>query len=219
MKTNPMKNMKQLSILGIIAICISTLHAQIPGYVQGDENYSLTLAFHNIDTLLVVVPHNYTITAQDKTDIENYVFWDQYQKKPVYVYKTETELTQEDEARHLQFYGPFSDFKLAEIQNIPVKQTKGGFLFGNESFTLPTDAFFYINDEATRLYTCRNSTQQQHPYANYAAGYFPFYIFRGNEVYLSGNCSNNTGEMHVNYINTMRAQYFETIKTKHLFYA
>lgn len=179
-------------MLGVLIFCTTSLQAQITDYIQGDENYTLTLAFHKTDTLLVVVPHNYKITDEEKTDIENYVFWDQHQKKPLYTYKTETELTQEDQLRNLQFYGPFSEFHLAEIQDIPVKQVEGGFSFNNEMFTRPTDSFFYLNDEATRLYTCRNSTQVWHQYANLAAGYFPLYIFRGTELYLSGYCLNIT---------------------------
>lgn len=206
---------KKITLIGILLICICSTHAQIPGYIQGDEDYTLTLAFHKADTVLVVVPHNYHITKQEKTDIENYVFWEQYQKKPIYLYKTEAEFKPDDAARNLQFYGPFFDFELAEIQNIPFKQIEDGFLFNNEIFNKPEDAFFYINDEATRLYTCRNSTQVWHQYTNYAAGYFQLYIFRGIEVYLSGFCSNNLGGPRVNYIYKMREPYFETISTRH----
>jgi len=209
-----MKKSTKVWMLGVLMFCVCSLQAQIPDYIQGDENFTLTLAFHKADTLLVVVPHNYKITDQEKTDIENYVFWDQYQKKPVYKYITETELTQKDLFRNLQFYGPFCDFQLAEIRNIPIKQVKDGFIFNNEVFSKPTDAFFYINDEATRLYTCRNSTQVFHQYANLAAGYFQLYIFRGTELYLSGYCSNKTNQPKVNYIFKMRLPYFETIATK-----
>lgn len=201
-------------IMGIFMFCNVALQAQIPGYISGDENYTLALAFHKADTVLVVVPHNYNITNQEKTDIENYVFWGQYQKKPVYVYKTETELTAEDFSGNIQFYGPFCDFQLAEIQRIPLKQVDGGFLFNNEAFTRPDDSFFYINDEATRLFTCRNSTQTWHPYVNYAAGYFQLYIFRGNKVYTSGFCSGNSGKPRVNDIPKMQEPYFETISTR-----
>ncbi|MFO7621827.1 MAG: hypothetical protein R6W81_11285 [Bacteroidales bacterium] len=200
---------------GVLMACTLSLQAQVNGYIPGDENYTQTLQFHNIDTLLVVVPHNYSISDQEKTDIENYVFWDQYQKKPVYVYKRETELTKKDELRNLQFYGPFCEFQLAEVQNIPFKQVDGGFLFNGEVFANPADAFFYINDEATRLYTCRNSTQAWHQYANFAAGYFPLYIFRGIDLYLSGYWSSVTCQPRVNSIPQMRQSYFETIATRH----
>lgn len=207
--------LSKISMIGASMLISWSLHAQIPGYIQGDENYTLTLAFHKVDTVLVVVPHNYQITEQEKTDIENYVFWDQYQKKPVYRYKDETELTQKDQSRNLQFYGPFSDFQLAEIQNIPIKQVKDGFMFNNEVFSKPTDAFFYINDEATRLFTCRNSTQVWHQYSNFGAGYFPLYIFRGSDLYLSGYCSNNTQLPQLNYITKMRQAYFKTVATRY----
>jgi len=210
-----MNKLTKIWLFGVSMFLSCMLKAQIPGYIQGDENYTLTLAFHKVDTLLVVVPQNYLITDQEKTDIEKYVFWEQYQKKPVYVYKTESEITRKDELGNIQFYGPFSDFQLDEVQNIPIKQVDGGFMFKNEVFTNPTDAFFYINDEATRLYTCRNSTQVWHQYANLAAGYFPLYIFRGPELYLSGYCSNNISQPRINYIMKMRQPYFETIATRH----
>ncbi|MBZ4669592.1 MAG: hypothetical protein JG775_2747 [Defluviitaleaceae bacterium] len=34
----------------VIMFFTYTLQAQIPGYVQGDENYTITLAFHKVDT-------------------------------------------------------------------------------------------------------------------------------------------------------------------------
>jgi len=202
-------------MIGFLMSLTCLLQAQIPGYIQGDENYTLTLAFHKVDTLMVVVPHNYTISDQEKTDIESYVFWDQYQKKPVYVYKTETELTKKDMSRNLQFYGPFYDFQMDELQNIPIKRVDRGFMFNHEVFTNSTDAFFYINDKATRLFTCRNSNQVWHQYSNFAAGYFPLYIFRGSDLYLSGYCSNNTQLPQLNYITKMRQAYFKTVATRY----
>lgn len=210
-----MGNTIKVWMIWFLMVCTSSMQAQIPDYVHGDENYTLTLAFHKADTIVVVVPHNYIITDKEKAEIENYVFWEQYQKKPYYLYKTETELTRKDQSGNIQFYGPFFDFQVAEIQNIPIKQIDGGFKFNNEEFSKPTDAFFFINDEATRLYTCRNSTQVLHQYANLAAGYFPFYIFRGAELYLSGYCSNTQQESRINYIMKMREAYFKKVATRH----
>jgi hypothetical protein len=143
------------------------------------------------------------------------VFWDQYQKKPVYVYKSEPDVTAKDALGNIQFYGPFCDFKRDEVYDIPIKQVEGGFSFNNEIFSKPTDAFFYVNDTANRLYTCRNSTQVWHQYANLAAGYFPLYIFRNTELYLSGYCSNNPGPSRINHIMKMRQSHFETVATRH----
>lgn len=192
-----------------------SVSAQNSGFVKGDENYTLTLAFHKVDTVLVVVPHIYEISDQEKRTIENYVFWDQYQKKPIYVYKKETELTSGDNSKHLQFYGPFCDFKIAEIQNIPIKQIPGGFRFNDEAFTHAADAFFYINDEANRLYTCQNSRQVFSQSINFAAGYFQLYIFNGDDLYLSGKCSSKTGQSELNHIREMRKAYFKPVKTKY----
>jgi hypothetical protein len=210
-----MNKLTKIWMIGVSMFLTCSLYAQISGYIQGDENYTLTLAFHKVDTLIVVVPHNYKITDQEKTDIEKYVFWDQYQKKPVYIYKTESELTRKDKSGNLQFHGPFCDFQIDEVQNIPIKQVDGGFMFNNEVYTNSTDAFFYINDEATRLFTCRNSTQVWHQYANIAAGYFPLYIFRDTELYLSGYYSDSACQPRINYIMKMRQSYFETIATRH----
>ncbi len=197
----------------LLMLIFCSVSAQNSGFVKGDENYTLTLAFHKVDTLWVVVPHNYEISDQEKRTIENYVFWDQYQKKPIYGYKKETELTSGDDSKHLQFYGPFCDFKIAEIQNIPIKQIPGGFRFNDEAFTHATDAFFYINDEANRLYTCQNSRQVFSQSTNYAAGYFQLYIFNGDDLYLSGKCSNKTGQSELNRITEMRKAYFKPVKT------
>ena len=71
-----MRKLKKVSMLGVSTFCFCPLQTQIPGYIRGDENYTLTLAFHKADNVLVVVPYNYKITNQEKTDIENYVFWD-----------------------------------------------------------------------------------------------------------------------------------------------
>jgi len=200
------------AFLMLISFCIN---AQNSDFEVGDKNYTLTLAFHRVDTLLVVFPNNYEISDQEKQTIENYVFWEQYQKKPVYVYKKENSLTTKDEARHLQFYGPFFDFKITEIQNIPIKQISGGFWFNNEAFTHATDAFFYLNNDANRLYTCQNSSKEMNQTINYAAGYYQFYIFRGDDIHLSGSCSSKTGKSQLNYIAEMRKMYFESIETKH----
>jgi len=210
-----MNKLTKIWMIGFSLFLTCSLQAQISGYIQGDENYTLTLAFHKVDTLIVVTPHNYTISAQDKTNIESYVFWDQYQKKPVYVYKNETELTKKNLSQNLQFYGPFYDFKMDEVQNIPIKQVDGGFMFNHDMFTCSTDAFFYLNDKATRLYTCRNSTQALHPYTDIAAGYFQLYIFRDTELFLSGFCMVNTPQPRINYLMEMKQSYFEKNATRH----
>ncbi|MBS4060233.1 MAG: hypothetical protein KG029_07535 [Bacteroidetes bacterium] len=210
-----MKKLAKFWILLVMMFFTCTLQAQIDGYIQGDVNYSLVLAFHKADTVIVVLPDNYILTDQEKTAIENYVFWEQYQKKPVYIYRSESELCVQDKSRNLQFYGPFCDFQMDEVQNIPIKQVENGFMFDNEIFPEPTDAFFYINDAANRLFTCRNSTQVWHQYSNVAAGYFQLYIFRDTELFLSGFCSDSSFRPEVNHIMKMRQTHFETVATRH----
>ncbi|MFB6317169.1 hypothetical protein [Saccharicrinis sp. FJH54] len=210
-----MKALKNKLIWISILSGITGLQAQISGFIQGDENYTLTLAFHNTDTLVVVTPQDYLVSDQDKTDIESYVFWEQYQKRPVYIYKSENELQPDDFKRHLQFYGPFCEFKDPDIRTIPFKPIPGGFAFNDETFSRPNDSFFYLNDDATRLFTCRNSTEVPHQYANLAAGYFPLYIFRGTELYFSGYGESVSGKSRINDIMKMRQSYFRIIQTKY----
>jgi len=57
-----------------------------------DDKYTLSMAFHKTDTILVVVPDGNAMTETDRNDIESYVFLEKRQNKPAYVFKSESEM-------------------------------------------------------------------------------------------------------------------------------
>lgn len=78
---NLFNNIKSMKTILIFWICIAapfSNFAQIPGFIKGDDNFKLPLAFNKTDTVLVISPNSYPMTDNDKNDIENYVFWDNF---------------------------------------------------------------------------------------------------------------------------------------------
>lgn len=211
-----MKNFK-VHLIGAILVLFtaSFVLGQSVKFVPGDQNFTKTLAFHKPDTILVVSPDNYTLTHDDKADIERYVFWEKWQKKPVYAYKTESEIIAGDMKMHLQCYGPFNLFKNPDFLKIPFKQCENGFAFNNQEFIQPEDAFYYINDDANRMYTCKNSENGFNQYINYGAGFYQLHVFRNCDLVLTGFSSDKEKKEAINDIDSIRAQYFRPFRTKY----
>ncbi len=202
----------------IVLFCLTTQYfsiAQNPGFIKGDENFKLPLAFHKTDTVLVISPNSYPMTDNAKNDIENYVFWDKWQKKPCYSYKTESEVTANDLQKHLQFYGPFDQFQNPDFLNIPIKQVLNGFAFNDQIFDQKGDAFFYISDSATSFYTCKNSGKCFNQYRIYGAGLYQLNIFRDDDFVLTGFSSDKEKKDSINYLDKLRASYFENFSTRY----
>jgi len=151
-----------------------------------DNKYTLTMAFYNTDTILVVVPDACTLTATDKNDIENYICWIKNENKPVYTYKPESELTTKDRKKHIMLYGSYNCFQRKEFLNIPIKKLANGFQFRNRTYNQDTDAFFYVNNRATRMYVCKNSGKTRHELFSVGASAYPLHIFHGNEIVVTG---------------------------------
>jgi hypothetical protein len=151
-----------------------------------DDKYTLSMAFHRTDTILVVVPDGKEITETDKTDIENYAYLEKGQNKPAYIFKPESEVTSKDIKKHILFHGSFNDFKRKEFLKIPIKKHGKGFEFNNRVFDQETDAFFYINKNATRMYVCTNSNQNRQVYNTIGGSAYPLHIFRGNDIVVTG---------------------------------
>jgi len=202
-----------------IVITIATSNKNADGQdlkiFPADENYTLTLAFHKADTILVVTPDFYVITPNDKKDIEEYVFWESWQKKPYYTYKKEYELVENDAKKHIQLYGPFCDFRKLDFLNIPIKQINNGFALDGNNFDRPSDAFFYINDDGTRLYTCENSNQTLNLYKTLGVGGYQLFIFSGKEVMITGQYSDKNKTKAINSLDDERKKYFRAIYTKY----
>ena len=201
--------MKTIYALFILLAATSFgLSAQMLDFAPMDENFSQVLNFHGVDTVWVIYPENYSITKVDSAFVEGYFFWQQVQEKPVYAYKSELLLSFEDFDKHLQFYGPFCQFKRDEILQIPLKQTHTGFSFNDEVFENPDDAFFYMNDSTNRLYTCRNSIHSAFPLRDMPLGFYPLNILHGSEFVLNGYAANETDGEKLNDLPALRYQYF-----------
>ena len=153
---------------------------------NSQERSSLTMAFYRTDLVLVVLPDALTLTDTDKKDIESYVYWEKNQNKPMYSYKSESEVTKADFKKHILFYGSFNNFQRKDFLRIPVKKEISGFRFGNQVFNQPTDAFFYINESGTRMYVCKNSEKAKHEFLSIGTGGYPLHIFRGDNILITG---------------------------------
>lgn len=201
----------------ILQIFSMPLVAQAQERILPDDNFSLTLLFHKTDTVLVVTPDSYILNDYDKRDIERYVFWDKWQKKPDYIYKKESELISADYSKKIQLYGPFSQFKNKQLINSPFKQTAFGFEFDKVKYEDPEDALFYISSDAKRLLTCRNSERHNNIYTQIGAGCYQLYVFRGNEIMVTGFEDNNTiHSVRYNNLELQRNRYFDSFSTQYL---
>ncbi|MDX9748414.1 MAG: hypothetical protein RBT57_07920 [Paludibacter sp.] len=142
--------------------------------------------FFTTDTIVVVSPEKCKITATDKADIENAVYWDNFQSRPVYVYKTERELTRKDARRHLLFVGCLHQFQRTSLFQIPVTKARKGFRFENRQFDNPQDSFFYINPKADRMYLCKNAPEARHAFFAIGGTPFALHVFRNNRLVMTG---------------------------------
>lgn len=199
----------------IILLTSIASNGQSAERVPVDDNFTLTLAFHKTDTVLVVIPNTFTLSYTDKHDIENYVFWDKWQKKPAYKYKREKELSESDLSMNIQFYGPYYLFYDKSLLNIPFKQIKDGFSLAGVDYDSPNDAFFYINNDATRMYTCKNSILLNNVFIPFGSGAYQLYIFRGNELMINGFSDSQSGKLRLNNMTALRQNYFNQISTNY----
>lgn len=142
--------------------------------------------FFNADTIVVVSPENCAPTATDKDDLESVVFWDTDHRRPVYVYKSEFELTRKDKKHHMLFIGCLNQFQRRENFNIPISRAGKGFRIDNRQFDRPSDAFFYINPKADRMYLCKNTPDARHRFFEIGGTPFPLHVFSDNRLVLTG---------------------------------
>lgn len=142
--------------------------------------------FFHSDTIVVVSPQQCQLNATDKADLEKVVFWDDTQSRPVYVYKSESELTRKDKRRHLLFIGCLHQFQRREFFNIPVTKVTKGFRIGDNQFDRASDTFFYINARANRMYLCKNTPDARHAFFAIGGTPFPLHVFSDNRLVLTG---------------------------------
>lgn len=172
----------------LLAVFLGSMNltgANIPH--QTSKKYcTLTTKFFSADTILIVLADTCSFSETDRRDIENAVYWENDQNRPVYVYKSEKEVVEADCNKHILFYGCFNKFQRKEFLGIPVRKYGKGFRLESRTFTDPADAFFYVNKKANRMYLCKNSDKIHHQFFNFGGTGYPLHIFRGSEIVLTG---------------------------------
>jgi|GEM_PF-777749 len=194
-----------LVVLFITLTSINRLDAQTLDFYQMDENMELLQKFYKTDTVLVVFPNSEPISAIDKQATEKFMFWG---ISPIFRYKKESDIDSIDLKKNIQFFGPVFKFQ-KEYSELPIKKANHGFLYKNESFNKENDAFYYINENANRLYTCKNMSKAINQFYSYGVGAYSFYIFRDAEIVYSGFANENLSNEKINDLNRNREIYFQ----------
>jgi hypothetical protein len=198
-------------LVGLITILFSlNSNSQDFEFVKTDETFQLAQKFSNTDTIIIVIPDEPVKNPSDKSLIAGWNFWGSKA-----IYKKESELQKEDFLKHIHVLGPLNHFKTNELLQIPVKQDKQGFSFHDKLFSHINDAFYYLNDDGTRLYTSGNSYHSTDQLKRHVLGAYQIYIFRDNEMLFSGFCSNKTGIDSINDLEQSRKIYFDVKSIKY----
>ena len=142
--------------------------------------------FFSTDTVLIILPDTFALNSIEKTDIEHAIFWEDEQHRPVFVYKSESEVNKQDFNKHMLFYGCIHQFQRTEFLSIPLKKDKKGFRFQNKRFNDPTDSFFYVNKKADRMYLCKNAENTRHQFFSMGGTAYPMHIFSHEKIVITG---------------------------------
>jgi len=170
-----------ISLLFSIMMLAANVTASPDSLATMDKNLAQMIAFYSTDTIIVVLPDDYSIHERDEAEIRNFVFWKQ---KPAYVFKQESDLTSSDFHKHLHFFGPCFRFTCSVASEIPFAIDSRGFSFNGIAYQQPDDAFYYMSSMGNRLFTCRNGENIPLSYVRHMAGAYQRYIFRGNTMVL-----------------------------------
>jgi hypothetical protein len=142
--------------------------------------------FFSADTILVVTPGDYIFSVAEMEDLSSSIFWENELLRPVFIFKSESDLSKNDKRKHILFYGCLHEFQKKEFFQIPVKTSKKGFRIDDKKFEQPTDAFFYVNDKATRMYLCKNSGGVRHSFFSLGGTPYPLHVFSNQKLVLTG---------------------------------
>lgn len=202
-----------IKILYTIAITLISVlgyfnsgNAQVDSFIAMDESMQQLINFYNTDTIIVITPLGYTISEDEKQIIEKFAFW---RNDLTYVFIQENEFQNKYSKIHLHFFGPAYLFQTNCLSATPFKALKNGFSFREEEFVKPDESFYYMNNEATRVYTCRNSDNYPLVYNEYlAGGVYQLYVFRRSNIILSGFDKGNGSTPRINDMEKLRAKYF-----------
>lgn len=200
------KSMNKIFIISVLLLHMAyTVWSQPSGFIAMDDSVKLMVRFYETDTIVVVSPDGYIIRPEDSTAIRGFVFW---KEKPVYVFRQESKLKKADYEQHLQYFGSCFRFSTAAMDGLPFGIERNGFSFNGRQFGNSNDAFYYINNQATRIYTCRNGEEHPLAYIGFMAGAYQFYVFTGNQIIYSGfQADDKTGRL-VNDMDSLRTAYF-----------
>jgi hypothetical protein len=179
--------------------------SQPTGFIAMDDSVKLMVRFYETDTIIVVLPDGYNIKQEDSSAVCGFVFW---KEKPVYVFRHESLLKKADYEKHLQYFGPCFLFSKAAMDGLPFGIEHNGFSFAGRQFEHPDDAFYHINKQATRIYTCRNGDEHSLAYIGFMAGAYQFYVFSGNQIIYSGFQTDGKTSLQLNDMDALRDGYF-----------
>lgn len=185
-----MKTNLYLFKISVFTVLLLFVHINVFGTgrmsAQLKDNQTLVVDFFHTDTVLIVVPEACELSAVDKADIENAIFWENDQPRPAYIYKSESEITNKDFNKHMLFYGCLQQFQRKQFFGIPLKKGKKGFRFENKEFEQPSDAFFYVNQKADRMYLCKNDNNARHQFFSMGGTPYPMHIFSDDKIVVTG---------------------------------
>jgi hypothetical protein len=179
--------------------------SQPAGFIAMDDSVKLMFRFYETDTIIVVLPEGYSIKPEDSVAVCGFVFW---KDKPAYVFRNESLLKKADYEKHLQYFGPCFRFSKAAMDGLPLGIERNGFSFNGRQFGHPDDAFYHINNQATRIYTCRNGEEHPLAYIGFMAGAYQFYVFSGNQIIYSGFQTDGKTSLQLNDMDALREGYF-----------
>lgn len=191
-----------------------TSNAQVVGFVPMDESMQQLLNFYNTDTIIVVTPNSYQVKQNDKKSIENFAFW---RENLVFIYKQESVMQADDMAKHLQLFGPAFLFETDIFVGSTFYVEQNGFSYQGRKFVKPEESFYYMNKDANRIYTCRNSDDFPLVYNEYlAGGVYQLYVFSEISIILSGFDKGNDSTPSINDMHRLRSEYFcQTISSQY----
>ncbi len=184
MKTN--QYLFRLSVFAVLLFTGIHVYSSDNMFSSSDKNQTLLIEFFETDTVLIVVPETCELSAIDKADIENAIFWENDQFRPEFVYRSEYEVTKKDLKKHVLFYGCLNQFRRNELFSTPLKKAKNGFRFNNKKFDHPSDAFFYVNNKADRMYLCKNDINARHQFFSMGSTPYQMHIFSDDKIVITG---------------------------------
>lgn len=202
--------------LSRVALAAALLHpawtsAQALRVIGLDDQFRAFQDFAAADSVVIVLPDTPFTTEADSHLVARLNFFGSKG-----VFRRESQLTPSDYRRHLMVVGPWHQFTAEDLLSIPIGRSDHGFILANRVFSQPDEAFFYLNDTATRLYAVGNTWRSLDAVRRHVLGAYSLYVFRGDEMVLSGTCRGAACADSINDLEAMRKSYFTSTSSGHL---